>query len=143
MFKLSTLPKLSTLTVQVLTLWILLSATTGRAQTSSDTVKCFGKSELRKIAVVIVKKQQCDSLLSITNRQLSLKMQILADADAQLILLKKEGAARESIIANKQEQIQSLTTDLKRSERKRKFTKLLWAGTSVIMGGVIIATLLK
>lgn len=104
----------------MLTLSISSYAQTG----PSDSVKCYNASELRKIAITFVKKQECDTLLKITNKQLRLKMEIIADQDAQLVLLKKESSIKEGIIANKEAQITGLKDSLHKSERKNKWLKV-------------------
>lgn len=69
-------------------------------------------------------------------------MEIISDQDAQLVLLHKESSYKESIINNKQEQIQSLNTDLKKARAKNKILGLGCVG-SLIVGGLVTFLLVK
>lgn len=69
-------------------------------------------------------------------------MEIVADQDAQLVILNKESILKESIITNKQQQIQSLTTDLKKAKIKNKILGF-GCGVSLALGGAIVFLLIK
>lgn len=119
--------------------WTKLSGQSGKP----DTIKCYTVPELRKIASALVKKEECDTLLKITNKQLRLKMEILADQDAQLVILNKESNLKEKIIGEKDLKIQSLTADLKKSERQKKWLKFGWVSTSCVFAATFIFLLIK
>ncbi len=124
----------------ILTVSILSFAALGKSQ---DTTRCYGKTELRKIAKTAIQKQECDSLLKITNRQLKVKMELLADDDAQLILLKQVVSKNEGIIANKQTQLDETTKLLKREVRRKKVWKFVSSSSMVILGAVIVVLALR
>lgn len=113
---------------------MLIVSTNLSGQTGSkpDSIKCYNTTELRKIAVIIIKKQECDTLLQISNKQLSIKDTIIKDKDSQITILKKESSY-------KQEQIQDLTKVIKKYNRQKNWLKLGIVG-SILAGltGIIL-----
>lgn len=109
---------------------ILLSGRVGKSQ--SDTVRCFGQTELRKIALAEIRGTECQNLLDITNKQLKLKMEIVSDQDSQIKILKKITSDKDSIIVNKEDQLVETKTLLRKEHRKKNWTKIGWI-TSVIV----------
>lgn len=121
----------------VLTVWILLSALGGNAQ-KSDSVKCYTQEELRKIAMTYFKYEECKNLLLTTNNQLRNRMEVIEDQDLQLKLLNKSISHLDTIIANKQDQIDETTKLLKRETRRKKFWKWCTHSVTVVAGVVIV-----
>lgn len=117
----------------MLTSLMLLLSISSSAQTgTNDSVKCYTTSELRKIAAQMIKKQECDTLLKITNKQLALKLEVVSDQDTQLKILKKESDLKEGIIAEKESKIQNLTDSVKKQKTKTRLAIL--CGTLVSAG---------
>lgn len=67
-------------------------------------------------------------------------MEVIADQDAQLIVLNKVSKDKDIIIENKSQQIKEQEKLLKREVRRKKFWKFCASGTAVV-GGVIIVIL--
>ncbi len=105
----------------------------------SDSLQCFSPIETRKIAKIILQSKECEQLLDITNKQLRIKMEIIADSDTQIKILKNVSKNQESIIANKQTQLDETSKALKREVRRKKFWK--WVSTSTAVAGVIIVVI--
>lgn len=95
------------------------------------------------MATTILKLQECTHLLDITNKQLRVKMELLADDDAQLILLKKQIADNEAIIANKNQEIKELNKLLKKEVRRKKFWKFATCATAVVSGILIVVLAIR
>ena len=110
---------------------IALFVVTGKAQ--SDSVKCYTKEELRKIAIMTIKKQECENLLSIVNKQLTIKMEIIDDQDGQIRLLKKVGSDKDSIIVNKDSQLTEAKKLLKKEHRRKNWTKVGWVTSVAVL----------
>lgn len=119
---------------------LILFATLSKAQTKviPDSLQCFTPSETRKIAVTILKEKECAQLLNITNKQLSNRMEVIADQDAQLILLNKVSKDKDVIIENKSQQIKEHEKLLKREVRRKKFWKFCASGTAAVAGVIIV-----
>ena len=134
----------------------LLVSTASFAQTGKtavidgDTCQCYNKPELERIATRIVYANECDTLYNICESQ-------RAALDTAIVALQNEVAAKDSTIAakddiiilkediiiGKDQEITGLRDVLKKESRKLKWTKIGWAGTSVVFTGIIFALILK
>lgn len=120
------------------------------AQTGSDTLTCYTPSELERLANRVVRANECDTLLSICESQLQEKDtaifalgNVISAKDSVIIAKENIVLNQEAIIAGKDLEITGLETALQKESRKLKWTKVGWAGTSVIFTGIITALLLK
>jgi len=124
-------------------LLMTLSLTASYAQTG-DTLTCYTNKELKRIADRVVYANECDTLLTICEKQLVLK-------DTTIFALNKGLAAKDSVIAAKEDiiflkeeiitgkdaEIQDLRDVLKKRNNKLKWVKIGWAGTSVLFTGLL------
>jgi hypothetical protein len=124
--------------------------TASYAQTGSDTLTCYTPAELEKIANRVVYANECDTLLNVCEKQLVLK-------DTAIYALNRVVAAKDSVIAAKGDiinlkediitgkdiEIADLRDVLKKNNRKLKWTKIGWAGTSIVLTGIITILVLK
>jgi len=108
------------------------------AQNKVDSLKKFTPTQVRKMGDVIVKLHECDTLLSTTNQQLNVCQDKVQDQQEQLVFLKRENSDRDTIIANKNVQIQDFNKLLKKLDRRVKWTKFGWISTTAILGGLLI-----
>jgi len=99
----------------------------------SDTVKCYGVKQLQKIATKLVAGQECDTLLKISNEQVINRDSTITLKDIQAKGYIAESMLKESIISHHEIAISNLTADLKKTNRKLKWTKFGWVTTSLLM----------
>lgn len=122
--------KLSLFTLLILLSWIPLSV---RSQVSSDTSRCYGVSELRKIALALTKGQHTDSLLQICDSVCDNQKQIILLKDQQVTGLKSESTLKEFIISRKNQEIQTIQLNLDKTKRKLTWTKIGWVSTTLLL----------
>lgn len=120
--------KLSSLVVLLLLNWTVLSG-----QSFTDTTKCYGVTDLRKIAVKLTQGQQCDTLLKIANSQISNRDSVIALKDKTIAGYKTESSLKESIISVHKQEIDTINLQLKKTKRKLWFTKAGWMLTTLVL----------
>jgi len=114
-------------------LLILQNWTASYAQSSSDTSKCYGVTNLRKIALKLTQGQECDTLLKladsvIVNRNITIDL-----LNDNIQGYKMESSLKESIISRKQQEIDSVNLQLKSVNRKLSWTKFGWGSSTLIL----------
>ncbi len=116
------------------TLLILLSLIplSGISQVS-DTSRCYGVTELRKIALALTKGQHCDTMLTICDSISENQEQIILLKDRQVANLKSESSLKESIISKKEQEKQTIQLNLDRVTRKLTWTKVGWVSTTLLL----------
>jgi len=95
------------LTILILTSWIV---SYGQA---SDTVKCYNIAELRKIATLITQKQECDTVLGLTNARVVIQDSLISNYQEQIYGFKTTLAFKDTIIQNQGYKIAGLEKSLK------------------------------
>jgi hypothetical protein len=126
--------------------WILLFALLGASSLkcqTKDSLTCLTPTEMRKVAVTILKSQENARLLDNTQKLLNLKMEIIADSDEQLKILNKTITNLDAIISNKEAQLAETTKLLKKEERRKKFWKWFSSSTAVVTGVIIVVLAVK
>jgi len=112
---------------------------------TGDTLTCYTPGELKKIADRLVRSHECDTLLTISNQQLSLKALAITS-------LKKSKAAQDSIILSKQRvivlkediisgqdvEITDLRDAINKQNNKTKWLKIGWISTSVAFVAILL-----
>jgi len=98
---------------------------------SSDTVRCYGVTNLRKIAIILTKGQRCDTLLKLSELQLQNRDTTILLLNKSINGLKTESSIKESIISKKQTEIDIINLQLKKTKRKLWWTKVGWLTTTV------------
>jgi len=108
-----------------------MSLTLSSEAQSSDTTRCYGVTTLRKIAITLTKGQHCDTLLKLSELQIQ-------NRDTTILLLndniqgyKIESSLKESIISRKQQEIDTVNLQLKKTKRNLWLTKAGWLLTTL------------
>lgn len=114
-----------------------MSLTASFGQTG-DTTITYTRSQLQKIAFKLVYVHECDSLLKLTDKEVSNLKFIIWDKDQEIKNLNKISTQKESIIIGKDGEIKALNLHIKKVERKLKWTKLGWASSVVVLGTSVI-----
>jgi len=123
--------KLSTYSALLL-LMISIGSFAQGLKPSSDTIRCYGITELRKIAAVMDDAVKYQSLYNNANVKLAVKDSMMFIKDKKNESLQTEVNLNGSIIKNNNNQIQSLTGDIKKADTKIKFLKFGWGGTVIV-----------
>lgn len=122
--------------------WTQLSAQTGKT--------CYTSEELQKIADKMVKAGELDTLYKVAQLQLVHKDSSIFALNhaflAQKQALKENRVIinlKEEIITGKDFEIEELRESLKSTNRRLKWTKVKWAGTTIGLSGALIYLILK
>ena len=108
-----------------------------------DTSRCYGVTELREIASRINDADKCEELLENSNAKIAVKDTVIALKDKELSLQSSEIVLQRSIIGNQKKEIQSVTAKFDDEVKRHKWTKLGWAGTSIVFSAVIAIGLFR
>ena len=117
----------------MLSLLILISWTLSFAQTGRDTIKCYNADELRLIATGLVKGKQCQSELSLCEKEVEIQNNIIA---SQLLIIENDSIiieAKDTEIESKSAIISKLDSDLAKEKRKHKWTKVKYGITTTVL----------
>lgn len=113
-----------------------LSAQTGKP--NQDTIKCYGITELKYIAISLMEGRTCDTLLSLVNTKVKLKDSIISEKAIEINNLNKVSSFKDIIIEKKEAEIADLNKQIAKEIRKQKLLKCGWIATSTILGAIII-----
>ena len=119
---------------------ILLFSTALYAQNgkqNQDTIKCYGLTELRYIALSIVEGNTCDTLLSVCELKLQNRDSLISEKTLENNKLNEQLVIKDKIIIIKDEHIEKIDDDLKKEKLRHKFTKMGWSATTILLGAVI------
>ena len=128
---------------------LTMSWTALYGQIGSDTLTCYNNSELKLIAKRVIRANECDTLLLLSQTELTLKDSIITslnqtiDVKDYIISINKSiNKDNVEIIALHVDQISVLNSEVKKLSRKNKFLKVGW-GISLlaILTGVIALVL--
>lgn len=111
---------------------ILLLGTIGKSQ---DTTKCYTRVELQKIAIKVIRANECDTLLINTEKQNQSLLVKLDNKDKEIINVNKENNLRNSIIVGKIKDLEVVQTENQILTDKIKWIKF----GSAIVGVLILA----
>ena len=111
---------------------ILLLGTIGKSQ---DTTKCYTRVELQKIAIKVIRANECDTLLINTEKQNQSLLVKLDNKDKEIINVNKENNLRNSIIVGKIKDLEVVQTEIQILTDKIKWIKF----GSAIVGVLILA----
>ena len=106
-------------------------STASYGQQSSDTTRCYGVTTLRKIAITLTKGQHCDTLLKLSELQIQNRDTTIVLLNKSITGLKSESSLKESIISRKQQEIDSVNLQLKKTKRNLWLTKAGWLLTTL------------
>jgi len=120
---------------------ILLLGTIGKSQ---DTTKCYTRVELQKIAIKVIRANECDTLLTNTEKQNQSLLVKLDNKDKEIINLNKENNLRNSIIVGKIKDFEVVQTENQILTDKIKWIKFGSAvvGVLILAEHILIALLL-
>jgi len=128
---------------------LTMSWTALYGQIGSDTLTCYNNSELKLIAKRVIRANECDTLLLLSQTELTLKDSIITSLnqtidvkDSIISINKSINKDNVEIIALHVDQISVLNSEVKKLSRKNKFLKVGW-GISLlaILTGVIAVVL--
>lgn len=118
-------------------------------QTGSDTLTCYNNTELKLIAKKVIRANECDTLLLLSQAELTLKDSIISSLnqtidvkDSIISINKSINQDNGAVIVLQLNQISILESDNKKLFRKNKFLKVGW-GVSLlaVLTGVIALVL--
>jgi len=133
----------------LLIMLLTMSWTALYGQIGSDTLTCYNNSELKLIAKRVIRANECDTLLLLSQTELTLKDSIITSLnqtidvkDSIISINKSINKDNVEIIALHVDQISVLNSEVKKLSRKNKFLKVGW-GISLlaILTGVIALVL--
>lgn len=117
---------------------LLVNSIVLSSQTLTDTVRCYTRSQLIKIASKLEKGKECDTLLKISQLQINLKDNIIANDSTEIKYYTNISCKKEFIIQSKDIQIEDLKYDLEKNQKKLKWVESGWIGTTVIILTLLI-----
>ena len=119
-------------------LLLLISWTASYAQTgkpSSDTIKCYGLTELQHIAASLVSGRGCDTLLSNANVKLANRDSLITEKNYEITRDTISLRLKDGIIAIRDTTITGLKGDVTKLKRQKKWLKFGWASSIVAILG--------
>ena len=125
----------------LLTMLISISSIVSFAQTG-DSLKCYNKEELQKIALRMVRANECDTLLNIAYRDLEYCDSIIAAKDSVIVSGIKIIEQQTKIAQGFKEDRDRLLKEKKKDDRKIKWLKIGWVSTSAVLTAAILYLLL-
>lgn len=109
---------------------LLMSLTASFAQTG-DTTITYTRSQLQRIAFKLVYVHECDSLLKLSDKEVSNLKFIVWDKDEEIKKLNLISVQKELIISGKDNEIKAINLQLHKTQKKLKWTKFGWASSSL------------
>ena len=119
-------------------LLLLISWTASYAQTgkpSSDTIKCYGITELQHIAASLVSGRGCDTLLSNANAKLANRDSLIIEKNYEITRDTISLRLQKGIIAIRDTTITGLNGDVTKLKRQKKWLKFGWVSSIVAILG--------
>lgn len=104
---------------------------------NTDTIKCYGVTELREIASVFIELDACDTLLSNAKNMLANRDSLIDEKDIEINSQALQLTLKEKIIADNNSQIDNLTKQLNAVKKHRKLLGIGWGSTSLVFVGMI------
>ena len=120
---------------------LLMSWTASFAQTgklTSDTIRCYGLTELRHIAATIVHGRTCDTLLANSKSMLANRDSLIKEKDIELSKLSSQLLLKDNIIGLKEQEITDLNNSLITANKHKKLLAIGWGSTSFVLTGFLI-----
>jgi len=128
---------------------LLISSSTVLFAQIYDSITCYTTPELKLIANRVVRARECDTLLVIAEKQISLQDNAIKDLktvisakDSVIIIQDSIIYKTDQIVFQKQEQIDVLNNRLKKEKVKRKLITTGWIVTSSLLLGFIVNLIL-
>lgn len=103
-----------------------------------DTIKCYGLSELRYIALSLLEGRACDTLLSNANAKILNREKLLAEKVFEIEKLNQQSELKEKIIKTKNDEISAINLQLEDEQKSHRLTKAGWLCSSILLGAGLI-----
>jgi len=117
---------------------LLISWIPSFCQVSNDTIRCYTRSQLLKIATKLEKKKECDTLLFLSEIKILNQDTIITNNSLQISNYKTISIQKETIIQGKDTEIKDLRAVIQRSQKREKWEKILWISTSTLLITLLI-----
>lgn len=117
---------------------LLMSFTNISSQTTKDTSKTLYRYELQRIADKFAKGIECDSLLDISQNEISNLNNILSNDSLQMQYYIGISSKKEFIIQGKDIQIEDLNYSIKQNTKKLYWVESGWIATSLLLISLLI-----
>ena len=115
-----------------------------------DSLTCYTNAELKKIAISVVYANECDSLLTVSEEQLSYKDSVISNLnlalnmkDAALLECEELTTVHYNLMEEMDKEIAIRDKQIVKQKRKLKWTKVGWAGTTVGLLALWLSAVLK
>lgn len=105
---------------------------------NTDTIKCYGVTELREIASCFIELDACDTLYTNCKTMLANRDAVILEKDAQLSSQSGIILMKDKIIGIKEDDISKLTDALNKANNHKKLLAIGWGSTSAILTGFLI-----
>jgi hypothetical protein len=115
---------------------------------SLDTVTCYNNQELKRIANKVVYANECSKILNIADEQLSLKDSVIGQLESSILY--KDSLIftmdsiiflKDTIITVKEKDLNVMIEEIKKVNKKLKWTKVGWISTAAGMFVLLVAAL--
>lgn len=119
-------------------LLLLISWTASYAQTgkpNTDTIRCYGITELQHIAASLVSGRACDTLLSNANAKLANRDSLIKEKNFEITSDTIALRLKDKVIAVRDTSISNLNDDITKLKRQKKWLKFGWASSIVAILG--------
>lgn len=114
---------------------LLLSWTVSYAQlglSTTDTIRCYNVTELRKIAKTATNLELCDSLLTVSKKRLDVQSTIIAEKNKQLDFCNKTVSFNIERIKVRDREIDKLQKSL----NKERIVKRILTACTITLAGI-------
>ena len=135
--------------MSLLIMLLTMSLTALYGQTGNDTLTCYNNIELKLIANKVLRANECDTLLILSNRELLLKDSIIVTLnnvidtkDSIITIAETISKDYTEAVSLQSDQIDVLTADNKKLFRRNKFLKVGWTSSLLAaLTGVLVLVL--
>lgn len=106
-----------------------------------DTVHCYNTSELRSIAASLIDYAECDTLLSLAQKELNMKDSVINVLGLKAAAFQSEVEIRKSMLEEYEDALDNYEYTLIREQVAHKRTKMKWNiyfGFSLICFGYLL-----
>jgi uncharacterized protein (DUF3084 family) len=119
---------------------LLINWTASFAQhgVSKDTSRCYGLTELRKIAKTAVDLNTCDTLLSNSKKMLANRDTLIKEKDYTITQYSLTVGIKDQIIKNREDTLAVRDKKIKKLHNQKKAILVGWAATAILEAALII-----
>lgn len=108
-----------------------------------DSLKCYDKEELRSISTRLIRANECDTLLKLSEQDREYADEIIEHQENIIAAKDTQLVAFDNIVVAKNADIVALQEELFHDSRKAKWLKIGWLSTSGVLGSLLVIQLLK